>query len=338
MRTPEFWLNPKRTWPARLLSPLGWIYGAITARRMARQGQLARVPVICIGNFVAGGAGKTPTVLALHAMLRTMGKNPAALARGYGGTLAGPIRVCAKAHSAAEVGDEPLLLASQMPVIIARSRPDGAELAATIGADVILMDDGLQNPSLQKTLRIAVVDGKTGTGNGLCLPAGPLRAPLAAQLSHVDAVIVIGDGLAGQQVAAMARQAGKPVHMARLVPDSAIAETLINRAVLALAGIGRPEKFAATLREIGARVEATRYFDDHHAYTLADMTSVLAQARKECLHVVTTTKDWVKLAPLLSQADMALVVTLPVSLVFDDAEAIRAMVARCIAFSTDDKR
>ena len=200
MRAPAFWYAPKPAWIARLLAPLGWLYGALTARRMARAGATVSVPVICVGNLVAGGAGKTPTVLALADLLREAGKTPFALSRGYGGTLQGPVRVAGH-HRPDETGDEPLLLARNLPVIVARHRPSGAALAVHEGADIIIMDDGLQNPSLAKTLRLAVIDGQAGIGNGLCLPAGPLRAPLAAQMQHVDALVLINAGEAGERVA-----------------------------------------------------------------------------------------------------------------------------------------
>jgi tetraacyldisaccharide 4'-kinase len=320
MRAPAFWYAPKPTWIARLLAPLGWVYGTLTARRMARPGVAASVPVICVGNLVAGGAGKTPTVLALAYLLREAGRTPFALSRGYGGTLTGPVRVAGQ--GATEAGDEPLLLARNMPVIVARDRPAGAALAISEGADIIIMDDGLQNPSLTKTLRLAVIDGQAGIGNGLCLPAGPLRAPLDRQMRHVDALILIGTGEAGENVAA---QTGKPVHRARLVPEARATQQLKGSRVLALAGIGRPEKFSTTLREAGAEVVATRSFPDHHAYTAADVRQVLSIARDLGLTVATTQKDWVKVEALWPSAGPVIIV--PVTLVFDAPDEMRALLA-----------
>jgi tetraacyldisaccharide 4'-kinase len=320
MRAPAFWYAPKPTWIAWALSPLGWIYGTLTARRMAKAGISASVPVICVGNLVAGGAGKTPTVLALAAMLRDAGRTPFALSRGYGGSLHGPVRIVGQ--TPAETGDEPLLLARNMPVIVARNRPSGAALAVTEGADIIIMDDGLQNPSLTKTLRLAVIDGEAGIGNGLCLPAGPLRAPLNEQMRHVDALILIGAGAAGERVAA---QASKPVHRARLVPDAIAAQQLRGSRVLALAGIGRPKKFSVTLREAGADVVAARSFPDHHPFTAADVRQVLSIARDLRLTVATTQKDWVKLEPLWPSAEPIIIV--PVTLVFDAPDEIAALLA-----------
>ena len=324
MRAPAFWSAPRPTWTARLLAPLGWIYGTLTARRMARPGASVSVPVICVGNLVAGGAGKTPTVLALAAMLEGLGKTPFALSRGCGGSLPGPVRVAG--HSPAETGDGPLLLAERLPVIVARDRVAGAALAVAQGAGCIVMDDGLQNPSLAKTLRLAVVDAATGIGNGICLPAGPLRAPLGRQMPHVDALVLIGEGEAGESVAA---RANKPVHRARLVPDASIALALQGMRVMALCGIGRPEKFSQTLREAGAEVGARQPFPDHHAYTAANVRQVLSIARDLGLTVATTQKDWVKLEALWPPHEPVIVV--PVTLVFDAPEEMRALLAAHLA-------
>lgn len=214
MRSPEFWWRPRPGAPARLLQPFGWLYGAVTRLRMCRRGADAGIPVICVGNFVAGGAGKTPTAIALAALLRSLGETPFMLTRGYGGALAGPIEVEPR-HGPRDVGDEALLLAAQARTIVARERAAGASLAKRLGASVIVMDDGLQNPSLAKDLRIAVVDGASGVGNGLCVPAGPLRAPLAGQFAATDAILMIGDGAAGDAVALAAQTAGLELLRAR---------------------------------------------------------------------------------------------------------------------------
>jgi tetraacyldisaccharide 4'-kinase len=319
MRAPAFWWHRTPTPLARLLTPASLAYGAIAGRRMSRAGERAPVPVVCIGNFTAGGAGKTPTALMIAALLRSHGHSPAFLTRGYGGRLAGPVPV-GPAHTAAEVGDEPLLLARTAPTVVARHRPAGARLAAQQGASVIVMDDGLQNPSLTKDLSLAVVDGATGLGNRLPLPAGPLRAPLAAQWPRVDAVLVIGSGEAGDAVASEARERGTPVWRGRLRPDPQAAARLSGRRVLAFAGIGRPEKFFETLRECGAQVIATRAFPDHHAFTPGDLASLRAGAVRDDLALVTTEKDAVR----LGRADD--VAVLPVSLELEDESGFAAFV------------
>ena len=222
MRAPAFWWTPGPGMIAWLLAPVGWIWGRVAARRMGLPGETLAAPVICIGNFVVGGAGKTPVALAVADLLRRGGRRPAFLSRGHGGSLgASPVAVEAAHHGAADIGDEPLLLARHAPTIVARDRVAGARAALSAGADVIVMDDGLQNPALAKRLTIAVVDAGVGVGNGLCLPAGPLRAPLNPQWALADAIVLVGDGAAGDQVARAAHDHGKTVFRARLAPDAA---------------------------------------------------------------------------------------------------------------------
>lgn len=326
-RAPRFWWLPHPTLPARLLQPFGALYGAITLGRMRQPGADIGTPVLCVGNFVAGGAGKTPTAIALAGLLARRGEAPFVLMRGYGGRLAGPVEVDPERHVAADVGDEPMLMARHARTVIARDRLAGARLARGLGASVILMDDGLQNPALAKRLKLAVVDGASGAGNGLCLPAGPLRAPLAQQIEAVDAVIVIGEGEPGVRIAMLAQACGKPVLTARLKADEAAAERLRGRSVVALSGIGRPEKFAATLREVGASIAAERTFADHHAYTPADVASVLAEADRIAAPIATTEKDWTKLAALWPAAAAERVAVVPVRLVFGEPERVEALLA-----------
>lgn len=319
IRAPGFWWGEDPTPAARLLAPLGTVYGALAARRMARDGTEPPCPVVCIGNFTLGGAGKTPTALAVAGLLGDLGRRPAFLSRGYGGRLAGPVRVDPAHHGAAEVGDEPLLLARAAPAIVARDRVAGARACRAAGADIIVMDDGLQNPSLAKTLAIAVVDGAVGLGNGRVCPAGPLRAPAAAQWRRVHAALVIGEGAPGARVLAEASERGLPALRGRLVPDPAAAASFRGRPVLAFAGIGRPEKFFATLREAGASLRETRAFPDHHAFTAAEAEALAAEAAAKDLLLVTTEKDRVRLPPALPVA------TLPVGLVLEEPEALSAL-------------
>jgi tetraacyldisaccharide 4'-kinase len=327
MRAPAFWWDQKRSPVAHLLRPSAMLYGAVAAGRMRRSGVTAEVPVVCVGNFTVGGAGKTPTALALARMLAAEGQKPFFLTRGYGGRLAGPVRVDPAAHTADDVGDEPLLLGRAYPTIVARQRPAGAGLAVREGADAIVMDDGLQNSSLAKNLALAVVDGATGVGNGLCLPAGPLRAPLRAQWRKADAVIVVGEGAPG---AALAREAGmreKPVFRARLEPDAAVAGQLRGRKVFAFAGIGQPEKFFATLQRCGAIVVRRKSFPDHHPYGTDEIRAILAEAKTADLHVITTEKDLARLIHLSGAASpVGPVKALPVRLVFDNEKALRTLV------------
>lgn len=326
MRAPAFWWR-RPGLLAVLLAPLGWLYGAITLRRMRRPGTDCGIPVICVGNFVAGGAGKTPTAIALAGLLVQRGETPFVLMRGYGGRLRGPVEVHPEHHAARAVGDEPLLMARHARTVIARDRVAGASLSRALGASVIVMDDGLQNPALTKRLRLAVVDGASGVGNGLCLPAGPLRAPLAEQLGEVDAVLVIGPGEAGAAVAAQATARGLPVLAARLEPEAGAVARLSGQAVLAVSGIGRPEKFAATLREAGARIVAERAFGDHHPYTPDDVAALVAEAALYDSLVATTEKDMVKLGPLWPDAERGRLLGVPVRLVLDEPDAMAALLA-----------
>ncbi|MET0743136.1 MAG: tetraacyldisaccharide 4'-kinase [Microvirga sp.] len=313
MRAPAFWWQDSPGPLARLLSPLGFVYGRVAAGRLGRAGARAAMPVVCVGNFTAGGAGKTPAALAIAGLLIAAGRHPAFLTRGYGGRMAGPVRV-EPGHDAGEVGDEPLLLARCAPTIVSRDRPAGADMARAIGADVLVMDDGLQNPSLVKDLAIAVVDGRTGLGNGLPLPAGPLRAPLEAQWPAIDAVLVVGEGAAGARVAKAAGERGKPVFRATVKPEDGPAAGLRGARVLAFAGIARPEKLFDTLRDCGAIVAATRSFPDHHPFAAADLAELRDAAGRQGLSLVTTEKDLARIGPAAAGGDIR---ALPVRLHVD---------------------
>jgi tetraacyldisaccharide 4'-kinase len=294
---------------------------------MKRRGEQAELPVICIGNFTAGGAGKTPTAIAIATILDTAGENPAFLSRGYGGRLAGPVRVQPQ-HGAADIGDEPVLLSRAARTIVSRSRPAGARLAYEIGATVVIMDDGLQNPSLVKDCAIAVVDGATGIGNGLPLPAGPLRAPMGAQWPMVDAVLVIGDGEPGRQVGLEADEHGKRVFTASLEPAPEAAASLKGRRIMAFAGIGRPEKFFDTLHACGALVDVTHAFPDHHPFKPEEVAALRKEAESLGLLPITTEKDLVRIANA-SEAWPELT-ALPVRLRIENETGLRNLLMRRI--------
>ncbi len=322
MREPAFWWR-KAGLAAGLLAPVAVCYGVIAARRMARKGRRAAVPVLCVGNFTHGGAGKTPTVLTLGKMLQEAGRRPFFLSRGYGGSLAGPRLVDAKSDGAAQVGDEAALLARVAPTIIARDRVAGAQAAAAAGAEVIVMDDGLQNGSLAKDFTLAVVDGRRGLGNTCVFPAGPLRAPLAAQLACSDALLVIGSGEGAREIAA----AGLPMFHGRLLADTAHIAELKARRVLAFAGIGDPEKFFATAAEAGIMVAQSQPFPDHHRFTAEEAAWLIMRAEHDGLALLTTEKDRARMAgePLLAALAEKTHV-LPVTLVVEEADALRALV------------
>jgi tetraacyldisaccharide 4'-kinase len=324
MRAPGFWFRQNPTPLARLLQPLGKVWGAATLRRMHGEGASAPVPVICIGNAVAGGAGKTPTALAVADLLASRKLRPVFLSRGYGGRLAGPVLVDVSIHSAARVGDEPLLLARRAPTVVAGDRVAGAALAARHG-DVIVMDDGFQNPALRKDISLLVVDAASGIGNGLCLPAGPLRAPLGPQIRRAHGLVLIGNGDAGSSVAAEARAMAKPVLRAHLMPEPCAIAELTGRRVLAFAGIGRPGKFAATLRQAGVDVVELVAFPDHHLFSEEDAARLLARARRDGLLLVTTEKDRARIGegdgPVRRELAAGARV-LPVRLRFEDEAAL----------------
>jgi tetraacyldisaccharide 4'-kinase len=327
LRAPGFWARRRPNALALALSPLGALYGALTARRMARPGLRVSAPVICVGNFVAGGAGKTPAAIAIARLLLDMGEQVAFLSRGYGGGgQAGAIAVDPNLHRAAQVGDEPLLLVRVAPCFVARDRRIAAQAAIAAGASVLVMDDGLQNPTLAKDVSFALVDGGAGFGNGLCLPAGPLRAPPAMQLPYVSAVVFV-DGVADASVAAHDAVSGKIVLNARLEPDPRVAANLRNQNVLAFAGIGRPEKFFATLKGLGARVAVARAFADHEAYRPAALDALFAEAASLGLTPVTTEKDLVR----LTATHAAKVTALPVALRFDEPDQVGALLAQSLA-------
>ncbi len=324
MRDPSFWWREDSR-AAALLSPLAALYGAIAASRLTQQGVRAAVPVICIGNPTVGGAGKTPVAIAVARMLDAEGYKPFLLSRGYGGRHKGPLIVDTARHAARDVGDEPLLLARTAPTVIARRRERGAVAAVEAGANVIVMDDGFQNPSVKKDLSILVIDARRGIGNGRVVPAGPLRAPLAPQFARADALLVIGDGHAAEGVVRMAK--GLPVFRGRLAPDPGAASTLKAQRVLAFAGIGDPEKFFATLRQSGVAVEEQRSFPDHHRYARDEADDLVAAAERHGLALVTTEKDIVRLAGDPATAQLAARATaLPVTLALDDAAGFRTFV------------
>ena len=322
MREPSAWWTEPG--PAlALLSPLAAVYDAIAVRRMRRPGQRLPVPVVCVGNPTVGGAGKTPTAIALARLLQRAGRKPAFLSRGYGGRHAGPVSVDISCN-ADDVGDEPLLLARVAPTIVARDRTAGARMAITAGADVVVMDDGFQNPALVKDFAILVVDGRRGVGNGRVLPAGPLRADLRDQMERAHALLVIGEC---SQLAAPALDAARdrdlPVWQGRLAADPTAVAALAGQPTLAFAGIGDPEKFFDTLDRAGIEARLRRGFDDHHRFTSQDAADLIARADRDGLTLITTEKDHVRLrgTPVLCELGRRAKV-LPVALVFDQEAAV----------------
>lgn len=315
MRAPDFWGRNRGGLASLALAPLGWVYAAAGAIRMATASPWkAPVPVICIGNLVVGGAGKTPVALDFGKRLIDAGEAVHFLSRGYGGSETGPTRVDAAIHTSQTVGDEPLLLARLAPTWVAADRQRGCRAAAEAGAGIIIMDDGFQNPSVLKDCSVIVIDGGYGFGNGRVMPAGPLREPVAAGLKRAQAVVVIG---------------GEPPVLPRNHPRlfkghlraAAENQDLQGQSVIAFAGIGRPQKFFQTLEDMGCKVVAGHAFADHYSYNRSDLERLRRQAEQENARLVTTEKDAVRLPSDFRDG----VTTVTVSLAWDDEAAISAL-------------
>lgn len=324
LATPRWWYSrDRRVMPTTrgLLTPLSWIWAGVTARKIARATPVdAGAPLICVGNLTVGGAGKTPVVRELA---RRLGGH--VLTRGYGGREAGPLQVDPVRHTAADVGDEPLMLARDLPVWVSRDRPAGAKAAALAGARVIVMDDGHQNPSLKKTLSLVVVDGETRNGewpfgDGRVFPAGPMREPLAAGLARADAsVLLLPADLKAPDPELLATLSAKPVLIARLAPEGPPpAGPLVG-----FAGIGKPWKFERALKAAGADLADFAPFPDHFAYDAAALKLLDERAEQFRASLVTTEKDWARLPPDWR----AKVASWPVRAVFEDEAALDRLLA-----------
>jgi tetraacyldisaccharide 4'-kinase len=336
MREPAFWYRPS-SWESHLLRPLGALYGAVAAWRLKQKGLDAGIAVFCVGNYHVGGAGKTPTVLALAKILRELGETPVVLSRGYGGRLRGPVLVSAR-HTAADVGDEPLMLSAYLPVVVSRDRIDGVALARSQRASVILMDDGFQNPAIAKDTSLIVIDGERGIGNGQVFPAGPLRAPLKPQLALTDALIVVGNGVAGDAIAAEVSGRGAEVFSAQLVPNAASLAALAGKQVLAFAGIGDPGRFFRTLKASGIEVASARAFADHHPFAQDEVDALLKEATRAALTPVTTEKDAARLNGAGGMPPEAReIVPFKVTMEFSDAAKLRKFLSMRLLTAREKK-
>ena len=305
MRAPDFWNSNGLA--ARLLAPLGALYGrSVRARQMNAQPFRSTARVLCVGNLTAGGSGKTPIAITLARILAARQHKVAFLTRGYRGRLSGPVTVDPARHTAHDVGDEALLLAAVAPTIVSRDRARGAELADTLGASVIVMDDGFQNFQLAKDISFVVVDSETGFGNGRLIPAGPLREPVEQGLARANAIVLLGE-----TTVPLPPFSG-PVIRAELRPTAP--ERFAGRSVFAMAGIGRPKKFFHTLQAMGARIVGTRAFPDHHRYTLLEIEAVKQIAANAGALLVTTEKDYVRIDANLREG----ILSVPVYAVFAD--------------------
>jgi tetraacyldisaccharide 4'-kinase len=304
-----------------LLAPLGagWDAASRLRRALARPYR-APIPVICVGNLVAGGSGKTPVVLALAVSIAATGVAVHIVTRGYGGRLGGPLRVDPARHDAPAVGDEALLIAASSPCWVARDRAAGVREAVTAGAGVILLDDGFQNPAIDKDLSLVVVDAEYGFGNNRVIPAGPLREPIATGLARADAIVLLGNGVEPDAV----REAGRPILRSDLEPVHG--ERFAGAQIVAFAGIGRPEKFFASLRRVGATLIASHPFPDHHPFADAEIARLRHEAERTDARLVTTAKDFVRLPPRLRGG----IEVLEVEIRWHDSAAVTDLVANVL--------
>lgn len=317
MRTPQFWYPAS----AGSTGPLPWLLAPLALcyliagwlRRCFARPYRAPVPVICVGNLTAGGAGKTPVALALAAKIQVTGIRVHFLTRGFGGSLAGPVRVDQNLHTAKQVGDEALLLARLSPCWVARNRKQGAQAAMAAGAELLILDDGHQNPQLHKDLSLVLVDAARGFGNGWVIPSGPLRETVAAGIARADAVLYIGEGgdfpdSGKPQLRAMRRlRAPQAVHGERL---------------FAFCGIGAPQQFFDMLQKAGAHLAGTRAFPDHHPFTDDDVRQIISVAEKSNAVPVTTEKDWVRLPAAFSKR----ITAIGMDIQFSDEAALMRLV------------
>ncbi|MFO1124879.1 MAG: tetraacyldisaccharide 4'-kinase [Methylocystis sp.] len=331
MRAPGFWRDDGV--PARLLSPLGALYGAISRKRLARIAPRGVLPAIVVGGLTAGGDGKTPLAIALAQRLTSAGERPALLTRGYGRkrSKTSPFAVDVNRHRADDVGDEALLLARVAPTIIGADRIAAAALAQRLGATVVILDDGFHSRRLTPDLTLIAIDSDYGAGNGRCMPAGPLRAPLDAQLAAADMLVVIGDGARGRDIAALA---DKPIVAARVAPDPDAAAAIGGARVVAFAGIARPEKFFDMLEKCGAEVAARLSFDDHRRFTERDYATLSNLRQAHGARLVTTEKDAARMGDRLATLGIEM---LPVTMVFDDDAVLDAALCELLKPSDETR-
>ena len=326
MIAPKFWTDKGLISSALLPLSVLWLLAGRIRYALARP-ETADLPVICVGNISIGGTGKTPVTAMLCRIAKEQGYKPCILMRGYKGREAGPVFADPSSHSSADIGDEAVMLALANDVCVSADRIRGARFIAAQGKfDLIIMDDGMQNPWLHKDLTFAVFDGQSGLGNQRILPAGPLREPMSKGLSKADAVIVNGEDETGLKQLLPQQLA---VFDGQLHPDQRIAKTLKGKRLIGFAGIGRPQRFFTTLKQIGAELVRELSFADHHSYSEADLSRLHQEAFNNGAELVTTHKDWVRLPPEWR----ARVLALPVS--FRLSRAHKAALIKLLSSTLD---
>ena len=322
MLAPNFWKSGRGGALAAVLSPLGWVYGVVAKARLTMtKAWVSPIPVICVGNIVTGGAGKTPLALDLAKRLEAKGRNVHFLSRGYGGYERGPLRVEPQVHHFSRVGDEPLLLASQAPTWVSQERRAGCMAAASAGADIIIMDDGFQNPNVEKDYSIIVIDGSYGFGNKKLLPAGPLRETISGGLARAKAVVIIGEDRT--DCTSLVSYYGHTAICAHLEPDP-LPKDMKGKPVVAFAGIGQPNKFFETVSNLGCIIKERIAFTDHHPYSSADVRHLRKIAERENARLVCTEKD----AQRLPKSFLNELTVVPVTLKWGDKEVIEALLEK----------
>lgn len=330
---PPFWWG-RANWQAWALAPLSYIYGKGAARRMAQDpAGRVDVPVICVGNFIAGGAGKTPTAMQLAKFAIKAGFRPGFLSRGYGGGVTNATHVDLETHNAQDVGDEPLLLAEIAPTVVSADRLLGAKMLTGLNCNLVIMDDGFQNPQLHKDFSLVVIDSERGIGNGFSMPAGPLRAPLIGQLTRADAILVVGDAPGADKAIRLAARAAKPVFHAKLRTINP--NKWRGQRVIAYAGIANPQKFFTSLAETGAEIVEAIPYGDHHFYSEEETRELISKSKLRQMPLITTSKDMARLKSIhkhqIRLAELSQV--LNVELSFDDPATLQRIIRDAVTNS-----
>lgn len=329
--SPPFWWEPV-DWRGKVLAPAAWAYGRIASHRLNNAPRApVQAPVLCVGNFTVGGSGKTPVAIAIANAARQAGLKPGFLSRGYGSNSTGVRIVDPMQDTLHAVGDEPKLLATYAPTAVAPDRLQGATALIERGADFIIMDDGFQSSRIRIDYALMVVDGRRGIGNGMGIPAGPVRAPVIDQIRWMDALLVINHGEGASPVIRRAARAAKPIYRARL---KAIGDHgLSGVRVLAFSGLGDNEKFFRSLKEVGAELVETRSFGDHHPYSDGEIAELEAEAVAKQLQLVTTAKDAMRIANGTKTASnlLAKVKLLLIEVIFDEENRAARLIDETLA-------
>ncbi|PIT70827.1 tetraacyldisaccharide 4'-kinase [Bartonella tribocorum] len=324
---PRFWWKNK-SFLRFLLAPVSWGYGYFSRRFMARHPPAIDLPVLCIGNFTCGGTGKTPVVIAFAKAAKELGFIPGVVSRGYGGTVKGVRLVNEKYDTVCDVGDEALLLARHAFVAVSANRYAAAQRLKKKGCNLILMDDGFQSRRLYMDYALLVVDAMRGFGNGAVFPAGPLRVPLKTQFSFMDSVLLIGHSDACDNVAVLVARSGKPLHRAYLKANAS--DEVAGKSFLAFAGIGNPDKFFQSIKELSGHVVQTYMYPDHYFFTDKNLTNLVQKAQRHNLWLATTAKDYIRIQTIHTQKDLKNLIVFDVDVDFVQKDFCRMLLEEVV--------